>query len=87
MATKTLAVVGEILTKLAGSDVTVRQIALALADCRSVTFKVSGVLVAAAVGVPVIAPVDPKDKPMGSVPLVSDQVYGAVPPVAARVAL
>lgn len=42
----------------------------------------------AAVGGPVIAPVDAfKDNPAGSVPLVSDQVYGAVPPVADNIAL
>ena len=91
MATKTLAVVGEILTEIGrGPDVivSVRFALCASAGLpESVTFKVIGVLVAAAVGVPVIAPVDPKDKPVGSVPLVSDQVYGAVPPVAARVAL
>ena len=91
VATKTLVVVGEILTEIGrGPDVIVSvRFALCVSAGlpESVTFKVSGVLVAAAVGMPVIAPVDPKDKPMGSVPLVSDQVYGAVPPVAARVAL
>jgi hypothetical protein len=40
------------------------------------------------VGVPVIAPVEAfSDKPAGKVPLVRDHVYGAVPPLAARVAL
>jgi hypothetical protein len=39
------------------------------------------------VGVPVIAPVDAfKFKPPGSAPLVIDQLYGVVPPVALRVA-
>ena len=52
----------------------------------SVTLNVSGVLLTAAVGVPVIAPVPAvSDRPAGKVPLVSDQAYGVVPPVAARV--
>ena len=43
---------------------------------------------ATAVGVPVIAPLAPfKLKPAGSVPLVIDQVSGAVPPLAANVVL
>ena len=54
----------------------------------SVTLKVSGVLATAAEGVPVIAPVEAfMVKPAGSVPLVSDQVYGGAPPVAVRVVL
>jgi hypothetical protein len=41
----------------------------------SVTWNVSGVLVAVAVGVPVMAPLDAfSDRPVGSVPLVSDHV-------------
>jgi len=41
----------------------------------SVTLKVSGVLVTGAVGVPVMAPVVAfRVKPIGRVPLVSDQV-------------
>ena len=41
----------------------------------SCTWKVSGVLLAVAVGVPVIAPVPPfRERPAGSVPLLSDQV-------------
>ena len=91
VATRMLTVVGEILTEIGrGPDVIVSvRFALCVSAGlpESVTFKVSGVLVTAAVGVPVIAPVDPKDKPAGSVPLASDQLYGAVPPVAARVAL
>jgi hypothetical protein len=44
-------------------------------------------LVTAAVGVPVIAPVAAlNESPAGKVPLVSDHVYGAVPPVAPKVA-
>jgi hypothetical protein len=52
----------------------------------SVTVNVSGVALAAAVGVPLIAPAL-NDRPAGRVPLVRAQVYGVVPPVAARVAL
>lgn len=53
----------------------------------SVTLKVSGVPDTATVGVPVIAPVDAfSESPAGKLPLVSDQAYGVVPPVAVRVA-
>ena len=45
-------------------------------------------LLTAAVGVPVIAPVEAfKLAQDGKAPLVTDHVYGAVPPVAARVSL
>lgn len=38
-------------------------------------------------GVPLIVPAEPfKESPVGNVPLVIDHVYGAVPPVAAKVA-
>jgi len=51
-----------------------------------VTVKVSGVALTAAVGVPLRTPVEPwSERPVGRVPLVRDQVSGAVPPVAARV--
>jgi hypothetical protein len=51
----------------------------------SVSLKVSEVALAVAVGVPVIAPVEVlRVSPAGSVPLVSDQVKGVVPPVAVR---
>jgi len=53
----------------------------------SVTLKVRGVLVTAVVGVPVIRPEALIDNPAGSVPLVSVQLYGVVPPVAASAAL
>ena len=43
--------------------------------------------VAAAVGVPVMAPVDALSVNPAGKPLAIDQVYGAVPPVAARVAV
>ena len=45
---------------------------------------IEGVLVPAAVGVPEIAPDELIERPAGSP--VADQVYGAVPPVAAIVA-
>lgn len=49
----------------------------------SVTLKVSGVAVAVAVGVPVIAPVEAlSESPAGNEPLVNVHVYGVVPPVA-----
>jgi hypothetical protein len=54
----------------------------------SVTLKVSGVLVTAAVGVPVIAPLEAfNDSPGGRVPLVRVQLYGVFPPVATSVML
>ena len=77
------------MTRVAGAIVSVR-----LAVCESagllesVTLKVSGVPVTVAVDVPVSAPVDAfRDRPVGSVPLVMDQVYGVLPPIAARVVL
>jgi hypothetical protein len=54
----------------------------------SVTLKVSGALATDAEGVPVTAPVEGfRVRPAGSVPLVSDQLYGKTPPVAVRVVL
>jgi hypothetical protein len=54
----------------------------------SATWNVRAVLVTACVGVPVIAPVAAFSiRPAGNVPLVSDHVYGGVPPVAAKTAL
>jgi len=54
----------------------------------SVTVNVSGVALAAAVGVPVIAPVAAFSvSPAGSVPVVNDHVYGGVPPPAVKVVL
>ena len=45
-------------------------------------------LVPVAVGVPVMAPeLVFNDNPVGKVPTVTDQVYGVVPPVAAKVVL
>jgi len=43
--------------------------------------------VPAAVGVPLSAPSDASDRPVGSEPVVMLQVYGLVPPVAPRVAV
>ena len=54
----------------------------------SATWNVRAAFVTACVGVPVIAPVAAFNmRPAGSVPLVSDHVYGGVPPVAAKTAL
>jgi hypothetical protein len=54
----------------------------------SVTLNVRGVLATEAEGVPVMAPIEAfRVKPAGRAPMVSDQVYGATPPVAVRVAL
>ena len=54
----------------------------------SVTLKVNARLLTAAVGVPVIVPVEGlKFGQPGKVPLIMDHVYGAVPPVAASTAL
>ena len=54
----------------------------------SLTWKVSGVPATAASGVPPSAPLAvSRVMPEGSVPAASDQEYGAVPPVAASVAL
>jgi hypothetical protein len=47
--------------------------------------KVRGVLVAVAVGVPLICPTGLRVNPFGSAPEVSVQVKGGVPPVAERV--
>ena len=61
---------------------------LAVAFCagvlESVTLKVSGVLLTAAVGVPLITPELLNVKPAGSDPDVNDQLYGVVPPVPAK---
>ena len=52
----------------------------------SVTLNVNGVAVSAAVGVPLMAPVEVFSvKPAGSVPEVNCQVYGLIPPVAVSV--
>jgi hypothetical protein len=72
---------------VAGAIVSVRfAVFVCIGFPASCTWKVSAVPVAAAVGVPVIAPVDAfKLKPVGSVPLVIDQEKGFVPPLAANV--
>ena len=54
----------------------------------SLTVMVTERLVTGAAGVPEITPVAAaSDKPGGSDPVLADQVYGAVPPDASRVAL
>ncbi len=55
----------------------------AVSPSLSVTVTVK-VLVPVALGVPVILPVEPRVRPVGSVPLLL-QVYGVVPPLAAKV--
>jgi hypothetical protein len=57
---------------------------LAAAELASVTVTMNAA-VPAAVGVPVIAPAEERERPGGSAPRASDQEYGAAPPVAARV--
>jgi hypothetical protein len=53
----------------------------------SVTMNVSGVLVTTTVGVPEIVPADEfRDNPAGRAPELRDQVYGALPPCAVKVA-
>lgn len=52
----------------------------------SVAVNVRGVILAAAVGVPLIKPLDEfRFKPLGNVPEVSVHVYGVVPPEAVNV--
>lgn len=52
----------------------------------SVTLNVSAALGTGAVGVPLIRPIDVfSAKPVGRIPEVSAHLYGAVPPLTARV--
>jgi len=76
-----------VMVSATGAMVRVRLTCLVRAgEDESVTVKVSGAALAEAVGVPVMAPEEPvKERPVGRVPLVRDQVRGCVPPVAARV--
>lgn len=54
----------------------------------SVTLKVRAAAVTGADGVPLMTPVEAfSDSPAGKVPVVSDQVYGVVPPEAASIVL
>jgi hypothetical protein len=54
----------------------------------SATWNVRGAFVTVCVGVPAIAPVEAFNiRPAGNAPLVSDHLYGGVPPVAAKTAL
>jgi hypothetical protein len=64
----------------------IARVALSAGELESVTRNVSEVFVMAAVGVPLISPVDVfRLRPFGSVPAVSAQVYGGVPPDAESV--
>ena len=76
-----------VMTKCPGAIVSVRLTVLVWTGLlESVTLKVSARLVAGKDGLPVMAPVEGfRDRPVGNVPEVSDQVNGMVPPVAARV--
>ena len=61
-------------------------VAVCAGEPESVTLKVSGVALTAAVGVPPINPVEAFSvRPFGKVPLVNCQVYAPVPPVAESV--
>ena len=61
-------------------------LAVWLGELESVTFSVNDE-VPLAVGDPLIVPVDaPRLNPAGNEPLLNDQVYGVVPPVAVTVA-
>ena len=54
-------------------------------ELESVTLNVTCALVTGTVGVPVICPVELSVKPLGSVlPEANENVYGVVPPVAAK---
>jgi hypothetical protein len=78
-----------VIVKVAGAIVSVRfTVFVCFGLPESCTWNVSGELLTAAVGVPVMAPVEAfNDSPAGRVPLVTDHVNGMVPPVAASVVL
>jgi len=61
-------------------------VAVSAGELESVAFTVNDV-VPACVGVPVMSPLVESASPAGSDPLARDHVYGAVPPVADRIAL
>ena len=77
------------IASVAGAIVNVRfAVLVCFGVPESFAWKVRDTLLAAAVGVPVIAPVTAfRLKPAGSVPLVMDQLYGVVPPLAPSVVL
>src|ERR1700741_3634941 len=80
--------VGSVVVVMPSTAATVSdRFALAVCALASVTLTVSAVAAAAAVGVPVMAPALVSCSPAGSAPAASDQLYGAVPPLAASVAL
>jgi hypothetical protein len=70
-----------------GTMVSVRfAVAVCAGVLESVNLKLRGVALTAAVGVPLICPVEPFNvNPAGSVPAVNCHAYGAVPPMAPRV--
>ena len=85
---------------VAGAAATVMlKVAMAVACAESVTFTVKENVPAAvdvpdmtppgpagtSVGVPDMTPAELSERPAGKAPVATDQVYGGVPPVAARV--
>ena len=76
-----------VIFNVAGTIVRVRlTFAICAGELKSVTLNVSAAALAVAVGIPLIVPVDAFNvKPFGSVPEMSAQVYGVVPPLAANV--
>ena len=85
-ATPTFPLVSDVVLITSGCGVMVRvrlAVAAWVGDAESVTLNVSGVAVTATPGVPLITPVDAfSDNPDGSVPPVSAQVKGVMPPAA-----
>jgi hypothetical protein len=59
----------------------------AMPDLLSVTLNVNGVAETVVVGVPVIAPLAVRFNPAGSVPELSVQEYGPIPPLCCNCAL
>ena len=78
-----------VIARLGGAIVMVSDLgAVCAGELLSVTLNVTESLETAAVGVPVMAPVDEfKLSPAGREPLVIDHVYGGFPPVAVNVVL
>jgi hypothetical protein len=77
----------EVVVTVSGATIVMLRALVPERELASVTCTVK-LLVPVPVGVPEITPVlDASDSPAGSVPEVMDQLYGRVPPVAARVVL
>jgi hypothetical protein len=78
-----------LIVKVAGAIVIVKlTLAVFAGAVESLTLNVSAVAFAAAVGVPLIVPVEEFSvTPAGKAPALIDQVYGAVPPFAVRFAV